>query len=312
MPSGRPLAALFLLWIAGRITMALPACPAGLNLAVNAPLLPLMAGMVVLPILRKRQWRPSLLILPCALASTGVAMHLGHMGVLPSAVVWAGDAAMLLVLVLITVMGGRIMPFFTSRGLGHPPPLKPTPLLDVLTPATLLLAGGLGFAGAPSEVAAGTVVPCDGGCGCGAARALATARCVGSSVAVEPAHRVHLPHGWLLPARRRRRGMGRDATGPSRLHGRMHRHGVHRHDEPCRARPHRTTAPRGCPHPAGASIGGDGGIGARAGTLGRSRGICARGGRVRRPLDDRLCGLVRRPRPNVVTSRAVTGRPARR
>ena len=158
MPSGRPLAALFLLWIAGRITMALPTCPAGLNLAVNAPLLPLMAGMVVLPILRKRQWRNlALLILPCALASTGVAMHLGRMGVLPSAVVWAGDAAMLLVLVLITVMGGRIMPFFTSRGLGRPP-LKPTPILDVLAPATLLLAGGLGFAGVPSEVVAGAWV----------------------------------------------------------------------------------------------------------------------------------------------------------
>ena len=50
---------------------------------------------------------------------------------------------------------------------------------------------------------------------------------------------------------------------------------------------------------AGASTGGGLGVGARAGTAGRSCGICARGGRVRRPLDDRLRGLVRRPRPNV-------------
>ena len=158
MPRGRPLAALFLLWIAGRITMAWPACPPGLNLAVNAPLLPLMAAMVVLPILRKRQWRNlALLILPCALAATGVAMHLGRMGVLPSAVVWAGDAAMLLILALISVMGGRVMPFFTSRGLGRPPP-KPTPVADVLAPATLLLAGGLGFVGASPAIVAGAWV----------------------------------------------------------------------------------------------------------------------------------------------------------
>ncbi len=158
MPRGWPLAALFLLWIAGRITMAWPACPPGLNLAVNAPLLPLMAGMVVLPILRKRQWRNlALLILPCALSATCAAMHLGRMDVLPSAVVWAGDAAMLLILALISVMGGRIMPFFTSRGLGRPPP-KPAPVADVLAPATLLLAGGLGFVGASSALVAGAWV----------------------------------------------------------------------------------------------------------------------------------------------------------
>ncbi|MFO1490391.1 MAG: NnrS family protein [Kiritimatiellia bacterium] len=150
MPRGRPLAALFLLWVAGRLCMAAPACPPGLAMAVNVPLLPLMAGMAVVPVLRKHQWRnAALLVLPCALAAVQAAMHLGRMGVLPGATLWAGDAALMLILVLISVMGGRIMPFFTSRGLGLPPP-KPLVVLNWAAPVTLLVASALHIAGAPA------------------------------------------------------------------------------------------------------------------------------------------------------------------
>ena len=118
MPSGRPLAALFLLWLAGRVGFLLPGLPAGLVALVDLSFLPLLALALALPIHKAKQLHnypfPILLL---ALTAANALVHLQALG-------WTSTArlglylATYVVVAIMVVMGGRVIASFTDNKLG--------------------------------------------------------------------------------------------------------------------------------------------------------------------------------------------------
>ena len=118
-PRGGPLAALLALWIAGRLApFATGVVPRWLIAAVDTAFLPALAASLASPLLRRRQWRnlpfvPVLLFL--AFANTLV--HLDALGVTPGRATTGLYLGVDLLVLLIAVIGGRVIPFFTERAL---------------------------------------------------------------------------------------------------------------------------------------------------------------------------------------------------
>ena len=116
-PSGKPLAALFLLWLAGRVAFLLPALPAGTVAAVDLAFLPLLALALALPILKAKQLHNY--PFPLMLLALTVANALVH----GEALGWTATASLGLhlaayvVVTMIVVMGGRVIPSFTDNKL---------------------------------------------------------------------------------------------------------------------------------------------------------------------------------------------------
>jgi uncharacterized protein involved in response to NO len=111
-PYGKSLAAIFLLWLAGRIAMALPVPPAFVFF-VDALFLPVLCFAVAKPIVKAKNWRnlgfvPMLLVL----AGLNIAFH-----ALPQYASQLMYAAVGIIIVMITLIGGRIVPGFTQNAL---------------------------------------------------------------------------------------------------------------------------------------------------------------------------------------------------
>ncbi len=157
--AGKPLAALALLWLAGRAAPLLPVAPT-LVAAVDLAFIPALAAAVLVPLVKARQTRnlvfPLLVLL---FLPANALIHLQALGITATTARVGGYLAVNLVLVLIVVMGGRVIPFFTERGVQVSLPARPW-LDRVAIGAVAALAGaglfGLGTApvGALAAVAA--------------------------------------------------------------------------------------------------------------------------------------------------------------
>ena len=116
---GLPLAALALLWVAGRAFLLLPATPLPwLAIVVDGLFLPAMAIVLLRPILLTGNRRNLMFpIAVLALAGLNVAIHLAALGQVdwdPSRLL---QVALDLVALMMVVMGGRVIPFFTGNAL---------------------------------------------------------------------------------------------------------------------------------------------------------------------------------------------------
>lgn len=154
---GWPLLAIVLVWLAGRLVMAFPGlmsppgAPNGLSVAlVDLAFLPLVAGVMARLVIRAKQWR-NLIFVP-VLVLLVVANALMHWGLArgDGTLVRAGaHLAVLLITLLMVVLGGRVIPFFTSLRLKRPK-AQPSAWLERLAiggVAALVLIGLLGAAG---------------------------------------------------------------------------------------------------------------------------------------------------------------------
>jgi len=116
-PSGRPLAALFLLWLAGRLGFLVPGIPPAWIAAIDLAFLPVLALTLALPILRAKQLHnypfPFMLL---ALAAANALVHAEALGLSETARLGLHLAAYVVV-AMITVMGGRVIPSFTDNKL---------------------------------------------------------------------------------------------------------------------------------------------------------------------------------------------------
>lgn len=120
---GWPLAALALLWLAGRLAL-LPFFPregiaSVISAGIDALFLPALAVMIGREIVIGRNWRnlPVLGIL-AALALANILFHLAAQGLLPAlASNSVAFAALMLAVLLIALIGGRIVPSFTRNWL---------------------------------------------------------------------------------------------------------------------------------------------------------------------------------------------------
>ncbi|MDO9220734.1 MAG: NnrS family protein [Thiobacillus sp.] len=119
MPSGAALAALFLLWLAGRLGLLIPGLPEGLAALLDLAFLPVLALVLAVPILKARQLHnypfPFMLL---ALAFANALVHGDALGWTPGTARLGLHLAVYAVVAMITVMGGRVIPSFTDNKLG--------------------------------------------------------------------------------------------------------------------------------------------------------------------------------------------------
>lgn len=142
---GLPLLVLALLWVAGRTAMTVPGLPAGLVLLVDAAFPLALAATVAREIFAAGNRRNyPIVAITALLATANIVYHLSALGYLQIEQRTILFLLMHLVLLLVTVIGGRILPNFTAnwmRGQGIERPPVNHPLLDRLVILTTLVLG---------------------------------------------------------------------------------------------------------------------------------------------------------------------------
>ncbi|CAI3804405.1 hypothetical protein GLGCALEP_03615 [Pseudomonas sp. MM221] len=150
--SGRALQGVFLLWLLGRASWFLP-LPAGLLVLVEGSFLPLVALNLARPIVQRRL-RNNYPIVGLVLL-IAACQWLTLIGWLRQDELWQRRgvfAGLWLVAAMMTVLGGRVIPFFTQRGLGHMGAAPARPWLDracLLLSVAVPLAFASGLADTP-------------------------------------------------------------------------------------------------------------------------------------------------------------------
>lgn len=128
--SGRPLQGLFLLWLLGRVCWFVP-LPSWLLITLHGAFLPLVALALARPIvIRRLRNNYPIVVLVMVLAG---CQWLTLLGWLNQDERWQRHgvlAGLWLVAAMMSVIGGRVIPFFTRRGLGNMAPAIPRPWLD--------------------------------------------------------------------------------------------------------------------------------------------------------------------------------------
>lgn len=112
--TGRPLAALFSLWVAGRLAGLLPASMSGLAAVVDSSFLLVFAALVWREVLAAGNRRNlPVCVLVTLLAAANIAFHLRDLWPLVGSVAERGAVAV--VTGLIVLIGGRVTPSFTRN-----------------------------------------------------------------------------------------------------------------------------------------------------------------------------------------------------
>ena len=114
-PSGGLLAALAGLWIAGRL--AVLTGPALLAAIVDVAFLPAAALALWFPLQRSRNRNRFFVGLLLALAGANLAFHLAHAGVLSIDTLSPLRLALYVVVLIVTIMAGRVVPSFTRNAI---------------------------------------------------------------------------------------------------------------------------------------------------------------------------------------------------
>lgn len=116
--AGRPLVILAGLWLAGRLLIATSGLwPPMLVAGVDLAFLPALAALVAVPLLRSRNRNTPLLAVLTLFWLTNVTFYIGLLGSNAPIALHALNIGIDFVLVLVTVIGGRIIPAFTSSAL---------------------------------------------------------------------------------------------------------------------------------------------------------------------------------------------------
>lgn len=119
---GLPLLGLVSVWLAGRGVLAYPGDLPAIGLAViDLAFLPLATLVLATQVVRAGQWRNLVFVPVLFLLFLGnTLMHVGLMEGDAWLVRKATQLSILLIALLMVVLGGRVIPFFTSRRLGRP------------------------------------------------------------------------------------------------------------------------------------------------------------------------------------------------
>lgn len=130
--TGPGLAALAALWIAGRVALIVSGLPAWIAIAIDVAFLPILAIVLAVPLLatgnRRNVVFPVILIV---LGTINLGIHLESAGVLTWDPSRGLRIALDLILLMIGVLGGRVIPTFTSNALPQAK-VQPCPKASVL------------------------------------------------------------------------------------------------------------------------------------------------------------------------------------
>ena len=141
--SGGGLAVLVLLWLAGRILWLVAGLvPGWLVALVDVALLPALAAVLGAGIVGQRQWRNlPILVLVLVLAGANLMIHLAVLDAWRPGLEIGGALGLFTIVLLITIIGGRIVPVFTRNALQ-----RAGKAADIETPPLLTIAGNLSVA----------------------------------------------------------------------------------------------------------------------------------------------------------------------
>lgn len=156
--AGLPLVALVVVWIAGRLAILSSAAWSPLATAIaDLAFLPLLAGYVAVPLLRARSRNTPLLAVLGLLWACNVVFHVAlarHDAPLAGQAVRSG---LDIVLVLVTLIGGRIIPAFTNAAMkaqGRAPRAPSWPWLTPAVLATMMASAIVGLVTVPAGIVA--------------------------------------------------------------------------------------------------------------------------------------------------------------
>jgi len=119
MPRDGHLIALFVLWLAGRLLPYIPELPYALAALVDLLFIPALAVAVARPVLKAKQTRNyAFPILLLGLLIANGLFHAATLGYGQTYAVSGLNLALYIIVLVIVVMGGRVIPFFTERRIG--------------------------------------------------------------------------------------------------------------------------------------------------------------------------------------------------
>ncbi|MBL8674756.1 MAG: NnrS family protein [Rhodospirillales bacterium] len=140
---GPRLMALFAVWLAGRAAFAwIGALPPALTAAVDLAFFPALCLAIAPALLRRsRRRNGAFVLMPVAMFAANACWHADAMGLIDAAAT-ASRLAIDVVLIVVTVIAGRIVPAFTQSGLrmaGRAITIRPSTALDRLAVAATAL-----------------------------------------------------------------------------------------------------------------------------------------------------------------------------
>ncbi|MDH5218020.1 MAG: NnrS family protein, partial [Gammaproteobacteria bacterium] len=114
---GWPLFLLSLIWIIPRILAFTPWAPNWTIALVDLSFIPLLTIMIAIPLIRTKSWS-NLVFIPILLlmALSNLLVHASLLGWISLPTTTGTRLMLYLVILLIAIMGGRVIPFFTERG----------------------------------------------------------------------------------------------------------------------------------------------------------------------------------------------------
>jgi uncharacterized protein involved in response to NO len=158
--AGAPLIVLSALWLSARIMIASSAhWPAVLTAAVDLAFLPALAALVARPLLKSRNRNTPLLLVLGLLWLTNLVFHVALIARNPPLALHALLIGIDLMLVMVTVIGGRLVPAFTTaalRPLGLQGSVSSSPALTIAAVAGMA-AVTVGDVFAPDSALAGAI-----------------------------------------------------------------------------------------------------------------------------------------------------------
>lgn len=139
---GLPLALLALLWLAGRVAPFVSALPPWLIALIDLSFLPLFAVALVVPLLRARHYQSLVFVaIATALFCGNLLIHLQRLGITSDTAQRGTYLTVDLILLTIVVMGGRVIPFFTEKGLSSGFVARSWRGVELTAPISVLLLG---------------------------------------------------------------------------------------------------------------------------------------------------------------------------
>jgi len=118
-PGGTALAGLVMLWLAGRVLPFFSGTVSHWIIAiVDTAFLPVLAVTLSIPLLRRRQKHNLVfLLILAALTAANVLVHLQLLDFTRATASRGTSFAIYLIVLLIAILGGRVIPFFTEKGI---------------------------------------------------------------------------------------------------------------------------------------------------------------------------------------------------
>ncbi|MDH5660157.1 MAG: NnrS family protein [Gammaproteobacteria bacterium] len=117
MINGWRLLLLSLIFIFARLTPFISELPHWIITVVDLAFIPLVAFIIAVPVIRAKQWSNFIFVpLLLTMAVANLVVHLSALDIINTSDVMGSRMMLYMVILLIVIMGGRVIPFFTERG----------------------------------------------------------------------------------------------------------------------------------------------------------------------------------------------------